>query len=108
MKTMGATSFQTFRYVYWPYITSGVSGSIRSLLALSWSYVTISELIYKDGTINGIGALINTSIRQSNMSAAWACLFIVIIIGVLQDIIFKFGEEILFPYMYNRKRLFEK
>jgi len=108
MKTMGATSFQTFRYVYWPYITSGVSGSIRSLLALSWSYVTISELIYKDGTINGIGALINTSIRQSNMSAAWVCLFIVIIIGVLQDIIFKFGEEILFPYMYNRKRLFEK
>ena len=107
MRTMGASNFQIFRYVYWPYITSGVSGSIRSLLALSWSYVTISELIYKDGTINGIGALINTSIRQSDMAAAWACLFIVILIGVIQDILFKEGEKLLFPHMYNRKRLFE-
>lgn len=105
MKTMGATGFQTFRYVYWPYITSGVSGSIRSLLALSWSYVTISELIYKDGTINGIGALINTSIRQSDMAAAWCCLFIVILIGVIQDVLFKEGEKLLFPHMYNKKRL---
>ena len=105
MKTMGATGFQTFRYVYWPYITSGVSGSIRSLLALSWSYVTISELIYKDGTINGIGALINTSIRQSDMAAAWCCLFIVILIGVIQDVLFREGEKLLFPHMYNKKRL---
>ena len=105
MKTMGATGFQTFRYVYWPYITSGVSGSIRSLLALSWSYVTISELIYKDGTINGIGALIYTSIRQSDMAAAWCCLFIVILIGVIQDVLFREGEKLLFPHMYNKKRL---
>ncbi len=105
IKTLGASSWQKFRWVYWPYVTSGVSGSIRSLAALSWSYVTISELIYKDGDINGIGALISTSFRQAHIPEAWAGLFLIIIIGVIQDFLFKKIEEVLFPYLYNRKRL---
>lgn len=105
IKTLGATSWQKFRWVYWPYVTSGVSGSIRSLAALSWSYVTISELIYKDGDVNGIGALISTSFRQAHIPEAWAGLFLIIVIGVIQDFLFKLLEEVLFPYLYNRKRL---
>jgi len=105
IKTLGASSWQKFRWVYWPYVTSGVSGSIRSLAALSWSYVTISELIYKDGDVNGIGALISTSFRQAHIPEAWAGLFLIIIIGVIQDFLFKKIEEVLFPYMYNKKRI---
>ena len=105
IKTLGATPWQTFRWVYWPYVTSGVSGSIRSLAALSWSYVTISELIYKDGNVNGIGALISTSFRQAHIPEAWAGLFLIIVIGVVQDLVFKIIEEVIFPHMYNRKKL---
>lgn len=105
IKTLGASPGQMFRWVYWPYVTSGVSGSIRSLAALSWSYVTISELIYKDGEINGIGALINTSFRQAHIPEAWAGLFLIIIIGVMQDWAFKMLERFIFPYMYNKKRI---
>lgn len=105
IKTLGANSWQRFRWVYWPYVTSGVSGSIRSLAALSWSYVTISELIYKDGDVNGIGALISTSFRQAHIPEAWAGLFLIIVIGVIQDLLFKLLEEFLFPYLYNKKRL---
>jgi NitT/TauT family transport system permease protein len=105
IKTLGATPWQMFRWVYWPYVTSGISGSIRSLAALSWSYVTISELIYKDGEINGIGALINTSFRQAHIPEAWVGLFLIIAIGVIQDFLFKNAEMIIFPYLYNKKRI---
>jgi NitT/TauT family transport system permease protein len=102
IKTLGATPWQTFRWVYWPYTTSGISSSIRSLAALSWSYVTISELIYKDGDVNGIGALINVSFRQAHIPEAWAGLFLIIVIGVIQDLVFKWIEKVLFPYLHKK------
>lgn len=107
IKTLGSTSWQRFKHVYWPYVTSGVSGSIRSLAALSWSYVTISELIYKDGDINGIGALISVSFRQAHIPEAWAGLFLIIVIGIVQDFLFKKLEETIFPHLYNKKRLWD-
>lgn len=108
IKTLGANSWQRFRWVYWPYVTSGVSGSIRSLAALSWSYVTISELIYKDGAVNGIGSLISTSFRQAHIPEAWAGLFLIIIIGVVQDLLFRLLEKSLFPHLYNRRCITSK
>lgn len=102
--TLGASNWQKFKYVYWPYVTSKVSPSIRSLAAISWSYVTISELIYKDGGISGIGALISTMFRQSHIPEAWAGLFLIMAIGVAQDFLFKRLEIFLFPHMYNKKK----
>lgn len=88
IKTLGANNWQKFRYVYLPYVTSGVANDIVNLSAVSYSYVVICEMIYKDGTISGIGALINTMVRQSYMAEAFALLFIIIIIGCLQDFLF--------------------
>ena len=58
-QTMGMSAWQKFRYVYFPYVTGGVVDSCIDLLAISYSYVVIAEMIYKDGTISGMGALIN-------------------------------------------------
>lgn len=101
IKTLGANNWQKFRYVYLPYVTSGVANDIVNLSAVSYSYVVICEMIYKDGTISGIGALINTMVRQSYMAEAFALLFIIIIIGCLQDFLFTQLAKKLFPYKYN-------
>lgn len=101
IKTLGASNWQKFRYVYFPYVTSGVANDIINLTAVSYSYVVICEMIYKDGTISGIGALINTMIRQSYMAEAFALLFIIILIGCLQDFLFTKLAQKLFPYKYN-------
>ena len=101
IKTLGATNWQKFRYVYFPYVTSGIMNDIVSLSAISYSYVVICEMIYKDGNISGIGALINTMIRQSYIAEAFALLFIIIIIGTIQDIVFKAIGKKLFPFKYN-------
>lgn len=100
IETLGATNWQKFKYVYWPYVTSNVSKTIISLFGISYSYVVVAELIYKDGVITGLGSMINTMIRQSKMPEAYAALFIIMIIGYVQDIILERISKKIFPYKY--------
>lgn len=100
IETLGANNWQKFKYVYWPYVTSHVYSTLVSLMGISFSYVTISELIYKDGTVNGIGALIHTMIRQSYMAEAYMLIFLIVLIGFLQDKILIIVGKKFFPYKY--------
>lgn len=102
MKTLGGTNWQTFKYVYFPYVTRSVSESIITLTGISWSYICIAEMLYKDGSCSGIGAMINTMMRQSAMPEAYALLFTVVLIGFTQDWLLKALDKILFPSKYNR------
>ena len=100
IQTLGATNWQKFKHVYLPYVVSGVYDTLRDLLAISYTYVVVAELIYKDGAIFGIGALINTMVRQARMPEAFALLFLIVAIGFLQDLILKKLGKVLFPYKY--------
>ena len=93
--TLGMTNSQKFRHVYFPYVMEKVYGDIRSLVAISYTYVTIAENINKEG---GIGATINTLSRQSDMSSVYCLLFIIILIGILQDWLFKMFDPIIFKH----------
>ena len=101
INTLGSTNWQKFKYVYFPYVTSNVYSTLVSLMGISFSYVTISELIYKDGLINGMGAMINTMIRQSYMPEAYMLIFLIVLIGFLQDKILMFVGKKLFPYKFD-------
>lgn len=68
---------------------------IRSLVAISYTYVVIAESLNKVG---GIGAMISTFTRQSRMPEIYALLFVIVLIGILQDYLFKIFKPILFPY----------
>lgn len=94
-KTMGMTRVQLFRYVYWPYVMDRIYGDIRSLVAISYTYVVIAECLNKEG---GIGAAIQTLTRQSRVPEIYALLFVIILIGIFQDWVFKKLDPILFPY----------
>lgn len=102
IKTLGTSSWQKFRYVYWPYITQKISTDIINLTAISYTYIVIAEVLNKDG---GIGALINTMSRQSRTAEMYALLFLIIFIGVCQDIILRKADTILFPSKYNKKSI---
>ena len=84
--TIGMSNWQKFRYVYWPFVMSRVYSDIRSLVAISYTYVVIAESLNKEG---GIGALISTLSRQAKMEYVYALLFIIITIGILQDFLLK-------------------
>ena len=98
--TLGATPWQTIRTVYIPYVFSKIIDDIRVLTAISWTYITIVEMLNKGG---GIGELIWTAKRQSRIDKAFAILIIIVIIGILQDKIFVFLDKILFPHKHINK-----
>ena len=66
----------------------------------------VDVIFYKDGSVSGIGALIQTMTRMSHMPEVYALLLLVIVIGIFQDVCLKFIDKILFPSKYNRKSLF--
>lgn len=94
-KTIGMSNWQTFRYVYIPYVMERVYDDIRSLVAISYTYVVIAESLNKVG---GIGAMISTFTRQSRTPEIYALLFVIVLIGLLQDYIFGIMKPILFPH----------
>ncbi|MGH1336373.1 MAG: ABC transporter permease [Aureispira sp.] len=98
--TLGATSWQTVRTVYMPYVFSKIIDDIRVLTAISWTYITIVEMLNKGG---GIGELIWTAKRQSRIDKAFAILIIIVLIGIIQDWLFKLLDKQLFPHKHVNK-----
>lgn len=96
--TINANSFQQFIHVYLPSVLSRISDDIRVMVAISWTYIIVAELINKEG---GIGAMIFTANKQSRMDMVFALLLIIIIIGYLQDVLFKSLDKLMFEYKYD-------
>lgn len=99
--TLGATNWQKFRHVYFPYVTEKISEDIRVLTAISWTYIIVAELLNKEG---GIGGMIYTLGRQSRTPEVFALLFLIILIGFMQDKLFKLLDQLLFPSKYNYEK----
>lgn len=94
-KSIGMGKWQMFRYVYFPFVMSSIYSDIRGLVAISYTYVTIAENINKEG---GLGACINTMTRQSSVECVYALLLIIILIGIIQDYLFKILEPVIFKF----------
>jgi NitT/TauT family transport system permease protein len=98
MKTLGASFWQTVRYVTWPSVISRLSDDIRILVGISWTYIIVAELA---GIQGGLGSLIFLGERQSNVGKVYAVIFIIIAIGIIQDAIFKLIDRLLFKFKYQ-------
>jgi len=95
--TLGATPWQTFRYVYFPSAMSRIFDDIRVITAISWTYIIVAELVNKE---HGIGAMITIAARQSRMDKMFMLLIVIILFGILQDKIFKYADKKLYPFKY--------
>lgn len=95
--TLGANKWNIIRRVFIPAVISKLSDDIRVLVAISWTYIIVAELVNKSG---GIGALIFTTARQSRLDKVFAILFLIIMIGVIQDKIFIFLDKKIFKHKY--------
>lgn len=94
--TIGATSWQTIRHVFIPDVLSKVFEDIKILVAISWTYIIVAELVNKsDG---GIGALAFTAARQSRIDKVFAILLVIVAVGFLQDKIVTWLDRCLFPH----------
>jgi NitT/TauT family transport system permease protein len=96
--TLGATSWQKFKHVYFPSVMSKFWKDTRLLVAISWTYIIVAELINKEG---GVGSMIFNAGKQSRIDIIIAVLILIIAIGMLQDILFYFSDKIMFPHDHN-------
>ena len=105
IQTLGASDWQKFRYVYWPYVMERFSEDLRVITAISWTYIIVAELLNREG---GIGAMIYTFGRQSRTPEVFALLFEIILIGIMLDMLFKYLDYIMHPSKYNMDSIFKR
>ena len=99
--TLGATSWQTIKNVYWPSVTSRIIDDIRVLTAISWTYIIVAELVNTEE--GGLGALIFKAQRSSRLDKVFAILLLIILIGFIQDLIFAWLDKKLYAFKYQTK-----
>lgn len=99
-KTMGATKWEMIRTIFIPAVFSKLFDDIRVMVAISWTYIVIAELINANG---GLGHKIQVFARQSNTEAVFAVLFLIIGLGVIQDFTFKILDRLFFKHKYATK-----
>ena len=105
--TLGATAWQKIKHLYFPYAMSKISDDIRVLVAISWTYIVIVELLNQEG---GLGGMIFLSAKQSQTPSIFALVLIIIMFGYLQDLLFRALDKWIFPFKYadaqTKKSLF--
>jgi len=75
-----------------------LSDDIRILVGISWTYIIVAELA---GIQGGLGSLIFLGERQSNVGKVYAVIFIIVLIGIIQDVLFRLLDRLLFKFKYQ-------
>lgn len=97
--TLSATNWQMVRTVYLPSVLSKLMDDIRVLTAISWTYIIIAELLNREG---GVGAMIWLNGKYGKVDKVFAWLIIIIAVGFLQDRLFVYLDQRLFPHKYYK------
>jgi len=96
--TLGAKAWQRITSVYIPSVLSRIFDDIRILLAISWTYIIVAEMI--NSSSGGIGSLAFLSAKQSRIDKVFAVLLVIILVGFIQDKLFEFLDRKFFPFKY--------
>jgi NitT/TauT family transport system permease protein len=98
MWTLNASNWQTMKYFYIPSVMSRFSMDIINLVAVSWTYIVIAEMINAQG---GMGYMIYMATsRGSHVDQLYAILLLIIFIGFVQDKLLKKLDKKLFKFKY--------
>ena len=96
VKTLGASKWQTIRWVFIPDVFSRVWADIGVLSAISWTYITIAEKI--NDNEGGIGALAEISRRQSRIDKVYAVVILIALIGWSFDKVHGWTDKLMFKF----------
>lgn len=98
MWTLNASNWQTMRHFYIPSVLSRFSMDVINLVAVSWTYIVIAEMINAQG---GMGFLINlATTRGSHSDQLYAILLLIIFIGFISDKSLKALDKKMYKFKY--------
>lgn len=98
--TLGGSKWKIIKHIFIPAVLSKIFDDIKVMVAISWTYIIIAELLNNTG---GIGSMIFIAARQSNIDQVFALLSIIVCIGMLQDRVFTWIDKLLFPHKHLNK-----
>jgi NitT/TauT family transport system permease protein len=98
MWTLNASPWMTLKHFYIPSVLSRFSMDVINLVAVSWTYIVIAEMINAQG---GLGSMIYMATsRGSHVDQLYAVLLLIIFIGFAQDKLLKLIDKKLFKFKY--------
>lgn len=98
--TLGATKWQMIRTIFIPAVISRSWEDIRNLSALSWTYITIAEVL--NSAQGGIGVMAYLAGRSGRTDKAFMILVLIVLLGFLWDKLLIFADKKLFPYKHSK------
>lgn len=83
MKTLNASTWQSLKHFYFPSVLSRFLPDIINLVAVSWTYIVVVELLNAQG---GLGYVIfRATNRTPHIEQVYAVIILIILIGMFQD-----------------------
>lgn len=98
--TMGATRSRIVFEVVVPAAAPAVIDSMRTMIAVGWTYLVIAEIV---GAQDGIGAVMMRAGRFLHVDTIMAGIFMIGVLGVMTDMMFRILQRVLFPWNIRRK-----
>jgi NitT/TauT family transport system permease protein len=100
-RTLNASEWEIFKTIYLPKGLGLVFTDVINLTAISWTYIIIAENVNSEQ--GGVGVLCWQMARQSEYASVFAVLFVILLIGFLQDKILMFLDKRLFSWKFQNK-----
>jgi NitT/TauT family transport system permease protein len=98
--TMGASRKRVVLEVVMPAAAPAIIDSMRTMIAVGWTYLVIAEIV---GAHDGIGAVMMRAGRFLHVDTIMAGIFMIGILGVMTDLMFRGLQRLLFPWNVKRR-----
>jgi NitT/TauT family transport system permease protein len=94
--TLGADRWQILSTIVLPAVAPKIVISMRQMLAVSWTYLVIAEIV---ASTTGIGAVMMRGQRFLKVDEIMAGILVIGIVGLMFDFLFRLAHQLLFPYV---------
>ncbi len=94
--TLGGSRLQVLRSVVAPAAMPGILTSMRQMLAVSWTYLVVAEIV---ASTDGIGAMMMRARRFLHTDEIMAGIVVIGFLGLAFDLLFRLAHRRLFPYL---------
>ena len=99
--TLGGSRWQILRTVVIPASMPDIVVAMRQMLAVSWTYLVIAEIV---AATTGIGAMMMRAKRFLHVEKIMAGILVIGVLGLLFDFLFRLLHRLLFPYLEHGRR----
>lgn len=100
-KSMGATTWQTFRYLRFPSALPVIFGGLKTSATIAATAAIVAEFV---GANQGLGFLLLQATGVMDTTLVFAILFVMTIIGLGLNSIVEIAEYIMTPWRRNQSR----